>query len=193
MIEEENITEWEKATYTPTIKIGVTQPLLNNWFGFLDRYGIKNEKNQLKIEKLTQELNNESLMTDFKKIYFQWIALNSKLELIEKTIDNANKQLVQTRRKVNLGLLERDSLETANYSLLKYQKQKEGYIKEYEYLKNQLAYFIDIDNYKPDFTFFENTFNEDYKIEIEYLDFSKTQNALILNISKENYELLKNN
>ena len=182
---------WDKVNYDPVISVGVTQPLLYNWFGFLDRYGIKNEENLLKIEKLQQELNNENLLADYKKLYFQWIATIYKLELINKTINNTTQQLNQTQKKVNLGLLEKDSLETMNYSLLNYEKQKESYIKDYEYLKNQLSFFIELENYTPEIDYFNQVLLKNYKIELDFINFEDTQNSLILNITKENYDLLK--
>jgi len=187
----ETTLEWQKTSYKPVINIGVTQPLLYNWFGFLNRYGIKNEKNKLKIEKITQELNTLSILNDYKKLYFQWIAVKYKLDLIDKTIKNTKLQLVQTRKKVKLGLLEQDSLETINYSLLQYEKQKKEYEMSYESIKNQLSYFFDLNNYEPDEVFFNQIYEEYSNKEFDFIDFSKTKNARILNLSKENYELLK--
>ena len=68
---KEKTTEWQKTSYDPVINVGITQPLLYNWFGFLNRYSIKNEKDKLKIEIITKELNNLNIVTNYKKLYFQ--------------------------------------------------------------------------------------------------------------------------
>ena len=117
--------------------------------------------------------------------------MDYKLELIEKTIENAKNQLAKTKEKVSLGLLKEDSLETMNYSLLQYEKQKKEYLSSYEKIKNQLSYFFDFDNIEPDKIFFIEIFKDYSGNGFKYIDFDKTKNAQILNISKENYELLK--
>ena len=188
---DEITTEWSKISYDPVLKFGITQPVLYNWFGFLDRWGIKNEQNKLNIEKISQDLNNENLMREYKKLYFNWISIMEKLTLIEKSIDNARKQLEQTEKKVNIGLLEKDSLESVRYSLLRYQNQKLGYQKDYINLQNQLTPFIDLEKYQPDLEHFNQLYSRILAGETKYIEFHDTLNARILNLNRENYEFLK--
>jgi len=188
---DEIVQSWDKVNYQPVLNFRITQPLLYNWFGFLDRYGIINAKNKLKIEKIRQDLNTVFIINYYKKLYFQWYGIIKKLDLVKKSIINTEKIFNQTKQKVKVGVLEQDSIEAVFYSLQQYNIKEKQFRYQYNNIVNQLKHFIVLQEYIPDTDFQNTRYLEDINKILNFKNFDETQNALILNLNKNNLKLLK--
>jgi adenylate cyclase class IV len=92
--------------YEPMFSMGFSQPLLYDRFGFLDKFIIQNAKEKYKLEKLKAEINNKELLTYYAKLYFDVLAYNEILNLIDKNIENGNVLYKQIKDKHKKGLVE---------------------------------------------------------------------------------------
>ena len=66
-------TKTKFQNYQPSLTLEVTQPLLRNFFGALDRYPIKDAEYALNIAKLQRKLDDASVLVAYQKLYYQWI------------------------------------------------------------------------------------------------------------------------
>jgi len=180
--------EFTSVTYDPYIKIGVVQPLLYNWFGFLDRYGKKDARMKLQIEQLKHIENKNTIMTYYKALFFRWIEYKEILKYLETTIENAKKLEAQTRRKVNAGIAENDEYQRVKYSVYKYQEQYNATEVEYKKILDELAIFIDASLLEPEVNEFDSYFKKSADYEIAFLEFEKTRSSEILGLTKKNIE-----
>ena len=188
---QENEFDYENTTYDPKISISVTQPLLYNWFGFLDRYSIKDAKNKIKIEKIKTEINKKNILAYYEKLYFKWIEKELLIDSIKLSLENARKIEAQTLLKLKKGLAENDDYQRSKYSVVKLIDQLEALNYEYEIIKKELGLFIDLKLYKVDSDEYEKRFNNIIDETIKPVKFEKTGNAKILNLNKESLEAYK--
>ena len=150
MTGEEIETEFFSTTRDPVIKLSIKQPLLWNWFGFLDRYAKKNARMQLLIEKLVKEQRDSEILNYYRKLYFLWYQWGQILEYLETTIDNAKRLEAQTGQKLRSGIAENDEFQRARYSVFKYEEQYKQNEMEYKKLLNELSIFLDTEAVEPE-------------------------------------------
>ena len=192
-------TQFLLLTRDPVIKVKIAQPLVFNWFGFLDRFAKKDAKMKLAIEKLKKLENDKEVINYYKKLYFFWYQWDQILTYLKTTIDNAKRLEAQTAEKLRTGVAENDEYQRARYAVFKYQEQYNQTMIEYKNIINELNLFIDTElvipeivingsNEKDDFTlFYETAINSNF----DFVEFENTTNSKILNLNKENLEYLK--
>ncbi len=194
-IDPRNISEREddfvSTVWEPIIKVGISQPLIYNWFGFLDRFAQKDAKNKVEIEKLKKFENDKEILNYYKKLYFLWVQWIEILKYLEKTIEAAKKLETQTLEKVNSNVAETDELERVRYSLNKYIEQFKSIKGEYQLILNELSLFVDVEKVLPSINEFEDYYIKIKNSQIEFVDYEMTTNSKIIKINKENLELTK--
>ncbi len=172
-------------SYDPVIKITIAQPLLYNWFGFLDRFGKKDALKALAIEKMKKELSDDAYMLVYQKLYFTWIQLKLNGSVLIKTIENAKTLEQQTLQKVKNGVAENDDYERVRYMLLQYNQANSKILQNEKMIIKEFSQYINSENFEPNTDefeiFFQNALSNDYKFE----DFDKTKTSALLNVSKE--------
>jgi len=168
------------STYEPSVSLKVSQPLLYNFLGKVDKYSENNAKLQLEIEKINLDENNKSVLNSYKKLYFEWILYNEILADLEDAIKNSIQLKDQTYRKVRAGLADNDDYQKAASSVITYERQFREYQTTLNNIKHQLSLYIDSSNLAPDKTDFSNLLSESIKSEFAKVPFSRTDSALII-------------
>ena len=172
--------------YQPSASITVTQPLLYNFLGKVDRYAKTNAKANFEINKIRTDLQNKALTTYYKKLYVRWIQFESGLLILEKNIKTAKKLENQVRRKVKRGLADNDEVQKAHSATLTYKITYDNYKKELDKLKNELSIFFDIKNSKPNFDKFSELYSTSLDLNFKDIDFGETKNSELLKLTLKN-------
>lgn len=182
---------YSNLSRTATFKAGIVQPLINNWFGFLDRYAKKDARMNLEIAKLKRIENDKATLNYYKKLYYMWIQYLDILKLLEKTIANARTLEKQTEQKFKSGVAEADDLERVKYSLYKYQDQYLSQRSRYREIVNELSLYFDVENLIPERKDLNNFYQTSFNNEIKYIPFEDTRNSEVLNLTRDNLEYRK--
>ena len=77
------------ASYSPSVTFSVSQPLLNNIFGYATRQTVNNARMLYEIQKLQREIDDRDALNSYRVVYFQWIQLRKNLKYLEQSITNA--------------------------------------------------------------------------------------------------------
>ena len=128
--------------YRPSITATITQPLLKNAFGIIDRYEKNNATMKLEIQKLQQLQDDQSVLNYYKKLYFNWVLYKQALEIWQDSIANARSLVDSVQRKAKAGLAENDDVQRALSSLLSYQAQYKQYEITYKSLCDELSLYF---------------------------------------------------
>jgi len=175
------------TAYAPSVTVKVTQPLLYNFFGKVDRFAESNAKMKLEIAQNQLQENNKSVLNAYKKLYFQWIIYRENIKNLDEAIANSNVLKEQIRRKVNSGLADNDDYQGAVSSVLTYENQRREYITELKNIENQIRIYLDIDNAAPDENFFQDVYAKSSVPGLTEVDFKKTTSAKIMDLAMKNY------
>ena len=166
--------------YYPSLTIEVTQPLLRNFFGALDRYPIKNAEYSLTIAKLQRRLDDTSVLASYQKIYYQWIMYEKLLSYYRSMYITARNFENQMRARYQNGLIDNDSYQNARSQTMVY---SDYYAQNRVYLDSLLtsiAFFIpDITNYSPDHATWDAYLNLGSNMEMENVAFGDSVNGQI--------------
>ena len=166
--------------YYPSLTIEVTQPLLRNFFGALDRYPIKNAEYSLTIAKLQRRLDDTSVLASYQKIYYQWIMYEKLLSYYRSMYITARNFENQMRARYQSGLIDNDSYQNARSQTMVY---SDYYAQNRVYLDSLLtsiAFFIpDITNYSPDHATWDAYLNLGSNMEMENVAFGDSVNGQI--------------
>jgi len=179
------------SQYQPSVSLSITQPLLYNAFGVLDKYTYKDAKYKLEIAKLSQKENNKAIYTYYKKLYYNWIMSAEVLDILKKALNNAKRIEAKTRRQVRVRLSDNDDLQKSVASRIQYQLQYEQNLLNYKKIKKEINLIIDTSKYAPDKKLFEKTFDKYNKEKIMAdVKFVQTRNSRILkkNIASIKYQ-----
>jgi len=93
-----------EAFHYPSYYAGFTQSLLNNAFGIIDRFAANDAEMKTAIEKLRAENAEKSDLNRYRKLYFDWIEYAARLDLLKKSIVNAEALRDRVASKFRLGL-----------------------------------------------------------------------------------------
>lgn len=166
--------------YYPSLTIEVSQPLLRNFFGALDKYPIKNAEYSLTIAKLQRRLDDTSVLASYQKIYYQWIMYEKLLSYYRSMYITARNFENQMRARYQNGLIDNDSYQNARSQTMVY---SDYYAQNRVYLDSLLtsiAFFIpDITNYSPDHAAWDAYLNLGSNMEMENVAFGDSVNGQI--------------
>lgn len=137
--------------FNPSVTIEVSQPLLRNFFGMLDRYPIKDAEYALSIANYQRRLNDISVMTSYQKMYYEWILYQKVVEYMVIIIKDAKQFEAQTRRRLVNGLVDNDTYQNAKRQTFLYEDSYNEYINVLDDIKENINYFIPLDSIEPDY------------------------------------------
>ena len=179
------------SSYEPSVTVKITQPLLYNFLGKVDRYSENNAKMQLEVAKYQLGENNKSILNSYRKLYFQWVMYKEIIKNLDEAIDNSNVLKGQIKRKVDAGLADNDDYQSSVASVLTYEHQRTEYRTSLKNVENRLSAYIDISAIMPD----ENVFNEYFvkvnTAEFPEVNFKSTTSAQIMDLTTKNYAYSK--
>ena len=165
--------------YRPSVKASITQPLLKNAFGFVDKYEKNSALKKLDIQKLQKLTDDQSVLNYYKKLFFKWILYQQALEILKESMDNAQSLVDSVQRKAKSGLAENDDVQRAYSSLLNYQAQYTQYEITYKSLCDELSLYFDkpVAPYTDDL---QHIFASVAQNEFAEVEFEKTRAYLIV-------------
>ena len=170
--------------YQPSLTIEVTQPLLRNFFGTLDKYPIKDAEYALAIAKLQRRLDDASVIVSYQKMYYQWIMYEKLLAYYRSMYITARRFENQMRDRYNNGLIDNDEYQNARTQTMLYSDyyaQNQVYL---ETLLTTISFFMPVTNIKPDHTTWDAYLDLGNGMEMESIPFSDSINGQIAYQSK---------
>lgn len=170
--------------YQPSLTLEVTQPLLRNFFGTLDKYPIKDAEYALAIAKLQRKLDDASVIVSYQKIYYQWIMYEKLLAYYRNMYITAKRFENQMRDRYNNGLIDNDSYQNARTQTMVY---SDYYAQNQVYLDSLLAtvsFFMPVTNIKPDHTTWDAYLDLGSNMQMEAVPFADSINGQIAYQSK---------
>ncbi len=171
--------------YAPSLTIEVSQPILRNFFGALDKYPIKDAEYALTIAKLQRRLDDTSVLVSYQKIYYQWIMYEKLLSYYRNMYITARSFENQMMARYQSGLIDNDSYQNARTQTMiysDYYSQNRVYL---DSLLTTIAFFIpDITNFSPDHSAWDAYLNLGSNMEMENISFEDSINGQIAYQSK---------
>jgi outer membrane protein len=183
--------EKEVVSYQPVVVVSVKQPVLNNFFGYADRYAERDSSTKLEIAKLRETENNRALLTYYQKLYLEWAACLSIIEILDESVKNAEKLEAQTRRKMAAGLADNDDYQKVRGSVLIYKSQKSSFESGLAAIEKELINAAGTENITPDMDFIESGFKEAASSAMAMHPFNESRGGKILIKTTENLRLSK--
>lgn len=157
--------------YSPSIKIEITQPILRNFFGKLDRYPIKDAEYQLTIAKLKRMIDDNSVLNSYRKLYYQWVMTRKLVSFYNDMIKGAKDFENRAKRGYTNGVIDNDSYQNAIRQTLKYiEARDEAEIVLKKVLRN-IRFFIPETNTIPSERDWNNTLKNSMNAKIETVPF----------------------
>jgi outer membrane protein len=176
------------SSFVPSASIKISQPLLYNFIGKVDRYAEKNAKMKADIARIQSIENNKCILNAYKKLYFQWQVNIKILEDIEVSIKNSKILRDQVARNVQAGLSEDDDYQRAAASVLSYENQHIEYSTSLKNIEHQLSLYIDSAHTVPDEKEFDYYFSIANENGYDYISFDKTNSYRIIDLSLKNLD-----
>ncbi len=173
----------ETDRFQPTLSVSITQPLLKNFLGKIDRYGGKNAEIQYNIDKISKNLKDRSDINYYKKLYIQWIEYNEIIEIVKSTIKSSSRLEAQVRRKARKGLADNDDVQKMKSSVLNNRILLEQYKGVVEKIEKEMSLFINIKDFKSDINELQRILEKTTKEHYTYIPFAKTKNHKQLKLS----------
>jgi len=166
--------------FAPALTVDVTQPLMKNYLGKLDKIPLLKSKLASQIQKLQTDDALTALRTDFTKLYYRWASLENALQLLEKRIENALLMEEEVQRRYRNNLADADEVYQSHSTVLTY---REGYVqteRSVQQLKKELAPYIDLSHVRPDVALFESLWQKAAEHEFVITPFEETRHYLML-------------
>ena len=170
--------------YQPSLTLEVTQPLLRNFFGALDRYPIKDAEYALNIAKLQRRLDDASVLVAYQKLYYQWIMYEKLLEYYRNMYITARRFENQMRDRYNNGLIDNDSYQNARTQTMLYSDYYAQNKIALDTLLTTVSFFFPVTNLQPDHTTWDSYLDLGSNMTMESVAFADSVNGQIAYQSK---------
>lgn len=157
--------------YAPSIKIQIAQPILRDFFGKLDRYPIKDAEYQLTIAKLKRIIDDNSVLTSYQKIYYQWIMSRKLIALYDAMIKEARSFENQVYKRYTSGVIDNDSYQNAKRQTLKYIEAKDESELMLKRVVRNIQFFIPEENIIPNDDDWNQTLETSMNAKIDIVPF----------------------
>lgn len=170
--------------YQPSLTIEVSQPLLRNFFGTLNKYPIKDAEYALAIAKLQRKLDDASVVVAYQKMYYQWIMYEKLLSYYRNMYITAKRFENQMRDRYNNGLIDNDSYQNARTQTMMYSDyfaQNKVYL---DSLLTTISFFMPVTNIKPDHETWNAYLDLGSNMQMENVPFADSINGQIAYQSK---------
>ncbi|HPS57046.1 MAG TPA: TolC family protein [Spirochaetota bacterium] len=178
-------TEGYGTKYYPSVYVKFSQSVLKNSFGVIDRYSVNNASMKLEIEKLRQAESDKTTLNYYKKLYFSWIEITERLELLNASIKYAFMIEADTDKKYRSGLTGIEDLYNARALVTQYRIQYESLLSERSAVEAEMEVFLG-NTASPDRGEFNKMYTEVKTIGYNTVPFVRTQNAEIFRLTKNN-------
>ena len=183
--------------YYPSIKIQIAQPILRDFFGKLDRYPIKDAEYQLTIAKLKRIIDDQSVLTTYQKMYYQWIMSRKLIALYNEMIREARSFENQVYKRYRSGVIDNDSYQNARRQTLKYIEARDKSELMLKKVIRNIQFFIPEENIIPNEDDWNQTLETSINAEINivpFLESAQGQMAYQLKLRSEYaISIMKNN
>ncbi|MEI0604563.1 TolC family protein [Brachyspira alvinipulli] len=183
--------------YYPSIKIQIAQPILRDFFGKLDRYPIKDAEYQLTIAKLKRIIDDQSVLTSYQKMYYQWIMSRKLIALYNEMIREARSFENQVYKRYRSGVIDNDSYQNARRQTLKYIEARDKSELMLKKVIRNIQFFIPEENIIPNEDDWNQTLETSINAEINivpFLESAQGQMAYQLKLRSEYaISIMKNN
>ncbi|HPJ70964.1 MAG TPA: TolC family protein [Candidatus Mcinerneyibacteriales bacterium] len=166
--------------FSPALTLDVTQPLLKNYFGTLDKIPYLKSKLDLQIRKLQTAEDLAALRTDFTKLYYQWASMKTAMGLLEKRIENARLMEEEIIRRFRNNLADADDVHQSHSTVLTYKESYAQTKRSIAQLKKQLAPYIELEGKTPDLGLYEALWQRAAEFEFAMKPFQETRAYHIL-------------
>ncbi|MDR3238361.1 MAG: TolC family protein [Spirochaetia bacterium] len=175
----------DSYVYSPYIGVTLKQPLLYNFLGKVDRYTEEDAEMKVDLEKVRLIENNKMSLNTYKKLYFEWILTLKKIQNSKKSIASAQTQLNQVRRNYQAGISEEDDYQRTVATLIDYQQQLESDLIILNNIEHYLSLYINAFALEPNQDDFDEFFAKSNEHVYDFVDFSKTSSAKMLNMTMD--------
>ena len=183
--------------YYPSIKIQIAQPILRDFFGKLDRYPIRDAEYQLTIAKLKRIIDDQSVLTSYQKMYYQWIMSRKLIALYNEMIREARSFENQVYKRYRSGVIDNDSYQNARRQTLKYIEARDKSELMLKKVIRNIQFFIPEENIIPNEYDWNQTLETSINAEINivpFLESAQGQMAYQLKLRSEYaISVMKNN
>ncbi|MBW5397374.1 TolC family protein [Brachyspira pilosicoli] len=183
--------------YAPSIEIQIAQPILRDFFGKLDMYPIKDAEYQLTIAKLKRIIDDNSVLTSYQKIYYQWIMSQKLIKLYDEMIREAKAFENQIYKRYTSGVIDNDAYQNARRQTLKYREARNKSELILKKIIRNIQFFIPEENVEPNEDDWENMLETSINAKINvvpFLESAQGQMAYQLKLRSEYaLSIMKNN
>lgn len=183
--------------YAPSIEIQIAQPILRDFFGKLDMYPIKDAEYQLTIAKLKRIIDDNSVLTSYQKIYYQWVMSTKLIKLYDEMIREARGFENQIYKRYTSGVIDNDAYQNARRQTLKYREARNKSELILKKIIRNIQFFIPEENVEPNEDDWENMLETSINAKINvvpFLESAQGQMAYQLKLRSEYaLSIMKNN
>lgn len=183
--------------YAPSIEIQIAQPILRDFFGKLDMYPIKDAEYQLTIAKLKRIIDDNSVLTSYQKIYYQWIMSQKLIKLYDEMIREAKAFENQIYKRYTSGVIDNDAYQNARRQTLKYREARNKSELILKKIIRNIQFFIPEENVEPNEDDWESILETSINTKINvvpFLESAQGQMAYQLKLRSEYaLSIMKNN
>ena len=183
--------------YAPSIEIQIAQPILRDFFGKLDMYPIKDAEYQLTIAKLKRIIDDNSVLTSYQKIYYQWIMSQKLIKLYDEMIREAKAFENQIYKRYTSGVIDNDAYQNARRQTLKYREARNKSELILKKIIRNIQFFIPEENVEPNEDDWEDMLETSINTKINvvpFLESAQGQMAYQLKLRSEYaLSIMKNN
>lgn len=157
--------------YAPSIEIQIAQPILRDFFGKLDMYPIKDAEYQLTIAKLKRIIDDNSVLTSYQKIYYQWVMSTKLIKLYDEMIREAKAFENQIYKRYTSGVIDNDAYQNARRQTLKYREARNKSELILKKIIRNIQFFIPEENVEPNEDDWENMLETSINAKIDVVPF----------------------
>ncbi len=138
------------TTTGPAVSVNVSQSLLKNSFGKNDRASLADSRLASKVQGIQTEINNQSVLSTYGILYFQWNGLIKTISFLSTSISNASLSEKIAKSQLSAGLIDNDDYQSIKTLFLQYQNSLLTYEQSLYDLQTKLQYYFDCRNINPD-------------------------------------------
>lgn len=178
----------------PELKFSISQPLLMNRGGLIEKFLLKSAILQSEMEKLNSNLGIEKILESYRKEYIIWLRLNRDLIFMNEIYKKICSQKLRAERMLQEGLLEKD--EYAQFKIFCLEQRE-----RIAHVNNEISVkIVKLSPYLSSKTFnedeFESLFSKNAETKLQLPSFDSTQQGSLFHLMvkevKEHIQLQKN-
>jgi len=176
----------EKSYIYPLAFVEITQPVLNNAFGVIDRSHVKDAAMKFEIEKYKKIESDEKIINRFKKMYFELITYGTAVSIMQKSLENAEELERLIKEKYTLGLVDNDDYQNIKSTVITYRTLLLQYRSSHGILSRELANYLNTETIKPLPGELDSHFIRTKKAEYIPVAFNRTATGAVMDLAIDN-------